>query len=145
MVVILTAVFNRHWPLDHAVPSVEKIVYSTCSIHPEENEQVVAAALQSTEATDGVFVLAPRAAVLPAWPRRGQPGILDDTGGCYGSSGLCCWANYSFIRKQRKLSYGALPEKTRQMASSSRASYVVVAHIRLRETQRRPSQDVIIF
>jgi len=67
--------------LRHAMkfPSVEKIVYSTCSIHPEENEQVVAAALRSTEATAGVFVLAPRAAVLPAWPRRGQPGILHDT------------------------------------------------------------------
>jgi putative methyltransferase len=59
-------------------PAVEKIVYSTCSIHPEENEQVVLAALKSTEAIAGGFKLATRAEVLPAWPRRGQPGILSD-------------------------------------------------------------------
>jgi hypothetical protein len=62
------------------VPRIEKIVYSTCSIHPEENEQVVAAALRSTEAIAGGFRLAPRSAVLPEWPRRGQPGNLDDAG-----------------------------------------------------------------
>lgn len=73
--------------LGNAVPRVEKIVYSTCSIHPEENEQVVAAALRSSEATAGGFTLAPRSVVLPEWSRRGQPGILDDTGGCYGFSG----------------------------------------------------------
>jgi putative methyltransferase len=67
----------------HVVPGAEKIVYSTCSIYPEENEQVVAAALRSPEATAGGFKLAPRALVLPAWPRRGQPGILDDAGGYY--------------------------------------------------------------
>ncbi|KAI0292127.1 S-adenosyl-L-methionine-dependent methyltransferase [Russula brevipes] len=66
--------------LRHAMrfPGAEKIVYSTCSIYPEENEQVVAAALRSPEATAGGFKLAPRALVLPAWSRRGQPGILDD-------------------------------------------------------------------
>jgi len=66
--------------LRHAMkfPRIEKIVYSTCSIYPEENEQVVAAALRSTEATAGGFRLAQRSAVLPEWPRRGQPGILDD-------------------------------------------------------------------
>jgi len=67
--------------LRHAMkyPTVEKIVYSTCSIHPEENEQVVLAALQSAEAIAGGFNLASRAEVLPSWPRRGQPGILNDT------------------------------------------------------------------
>jgi len=66
--------------LCHAMkfPRIEKIVYSTCSIHPEENEQVVAAALRSTEAIAGGFRLAPRSEVLPEWPRRGQPGNLDD-------------------------------------------------------------------
>lgn len=66
--------------LRHAMkyPAVEKIVYSTCSIHPEENEQVVLAALRSTEAISGGFNLASRTEVLPAWPRRGQPGILND-------------------------------------------------------------------
>ncbi|KAI0249159.1 S-adenosyl-L-methionine-dependent methyltransferase [Lactifluus subvellereus] len=68
--------------LRHAMkyPAVEKIVYSTCSTHPEENEQVVRATLRSTEAAVGGFRLAPRAEVLPAWSRRGQPGILEDAG-----------------------------------------------------------------
>ena len=79
----LTTAHYRRWHLTDVVPSVEKIVYSTCSIHPEENERVVAAALRSTEATAGGFTLAPRATVLPTWSRRGQPGILDDTGGCH--------------------------------------------------------------
>ena len=92
-----------------AVPRIEKIVYSTCSIHSEENEQVVAAALQSIEATAGGFRLAPRSAVLPEWPRRGQPGILDDTGGYYGSSGR---GKLLTIPKPRKLSYGAHLGKT---------------------------------
>ena len=62
---------------------------------------MVVTALRSTEATAGGFTLAPRAAVLPAWSRRGQPGILDGTGGCYGSYGLpCCWANYLFMHRQ---------------------------------------------
>ncbi|KAI9512987.1 S-adenosyl-L-methionine-dependent methyltransferase [Russula earlei] len=59
-------------------PAVVKIVYSTCSIHPEENEQVVSAALRSTEAAASGFRLAPRTTVLPAWSRRGKPGILCD-------------------------------------------------------------------
>lgn len=61
-------------------------MYSTCSVYPEENEQVVQAALRSTEAAAGEFRLAPRAEVLPAWLRRGQPGILEDAGGCYAMS-----------------------------------------------------------
>ncbi|KAF8322477.1 S-adenosyl-L-methionine-dependent methyltransferase [Clavulina sp. PMI_390] len=56
-------------------PKMQKIVYSTCSIHAQENEHVVRAALKSTEA-DG-WVLAPRAQVLPAWPRRGIPEEID--------------------------------------------------------------------
>lgn len=74
---------NCH-PINEATdPAVEKIVYSTCSIYPEENEQVVLAALRSTEAIAGEFNLASRTEVLPAWPRRGRPGILNDAGGFY--------------------------------------------------------------
>ncbi|KAJ1965095.1 hypothetical protein GGI12_001011 [Dipsacomyces acuminosporus] len=53
-------------------PSVKRISYSTCSVHKEENEGVVARVLQS----QGEFVLAPREQVIPTWPRRG----LDDAG-----------------------------------------------------------------
>ncbi|KAG9013968.1 hypothetical protein FRB94_004348 [Tulasnella sp. JGI-2019a] len=56
-------------------PSVSKIVYSTCSVHPEEDEHVVRDALASLEGK-GFFGLAPRSLVLPEWPRRGLAGGL---------------------------------------------------------------------
>ena len=52
-------------------PSVQKIVYSTCSIHAVENEHVVFAALKSQQAIEGGFALAQRTRVIPTWPRRG--------------------------------------------------------------------------
>ena len=64
----------------YTVPSVQKIVYSTCSIHAIENEHVVLTALNSPEAKSGPFSLSPRTAVLPAWPRRGQADILPSPG-----------------------------------------------------------------
>jgi len=54
-------------------PSVKRIVYSTCSIHPAENEHVVSKALESSEAELVSFRLAPRSEVLSGWPRRGIP------------------------------------------------------------------------
>lgn len=62
------------------VASVQKIVYSTCSVHEAENEEVVAQALCSPEASSGKFVLCPRKYVLPSWPRRGFPTKLGETG-----------------------------------------------------------------
>ncbi|KAJ8586927.1 williams-Beuren syndrome critical region protein 20 copy A [Rhizopogon salebrosus TDB-379] len=60
--------------IKHAMkfPSVQKIVYSTCSVHATENEHVVGSALQSDEAKSRCFKLAPRGDVLPTWSRRGQ-------------------------------------------------------------------------
>ncbi len=52
------------------VPNVKRIVYSTCSIHTEENEQVVLNVL-STPASQS-FKLAKREHVLPSWTRRGK-------------------------------------------------------------------------
>ncbi|KAJ2003751.1 hypothetical protein H4R26_002906, partial [Coemansia thaxteri] len=53
-------------------PAVKRIAYSTCSIHAEENEGVVARVLQGqTE-----FALAGADQVIPSWPRRG----LEDAG-----------------------------------------------------------------
>ncbi|XP_062035656.1 28S rRNA (cytosine-C(5))-methyltransferase [Lepus europaeus] len=53
--------------LCHALtfPALQRLVYSTCSLCQEENEDVVQAALQQSS---GAFRLAP---VLPAWPHRG--------------------------------------------------------------------------
>ncbi|ORX38495.1 S-adenosyl-L-methionine-dependent methyltransferase [Kockovaella imperatae] len=53
-------------------PSVKRIVYSTCSIHPEEDEQVVQRALSSPLARKNSWILAQRSSVLPSWPRRGR-------------------------------------------------------------------------
>ncbi|BEI89673.1 uncharacterized protein CcaverHIS019_0210350 [Cutaneotrichosporon cavernicola] len=50
-------------------PAVKRIVYSTCSIHAEEDERVVVKALKSG---GGKWRVAPRASVLPAWERRGR-------------------------------------------------------------------------
>ncbi|EIW84228.1 williams-Beuren syndrome critical region protein 20 copy A [Coniophora puteana RWD-64-598 SS2] len=61
--------------IKHAMkfPAAQKIVYSTCSIHAEENERVVQHALSSEEAKVAGFTLAPSTSVLPSWNRRGLP------------------------------------------------------------------------
>lgn len=53
--------------LDHALtfPSLRRLVYSTCSLCQEENEDVVQEALQRC---GGAFRLAP---AMPTWPHRG--------------------------------------------------------------------------
>ncbi|XP_045675333.1 28S rRNA (cytosine-C(5))-methyltransferase [Phyllostomus hastatus] len=53
--------------LCHALtfPSLQRLVYSTCSVCQEENEDVVRDALQQSS---GTFRLTP---VLPSWPHRG--------------------------------------------------------------------------
>ena len=55
--------------VSHAMrfPAVFRVVYSTCSVHAEENEGVVARVLEANEA----FELA---MALPQWYRRGWPG-----------------------------------------------------------------------
>nr|VWO95893.1 N/A [Ganoderma boninense] len=53
--------------------SVQRIVYSTCSVHSKENEHVVRQALESDEAINGKFKLASQEEVLPTWHRRGIP------------------------------------------------------------------------
>ena len=60
--------------LSHALtfPAVERLVYSTCSVHAEENELVVARVLPLAHELG--FHLA---SALPAWPRRGLPGLCE--------------------------------------------------------------------
>ena len=69
-----------------AVPNAKRIVYSTCSIHTEEDEEVVMKALESPEARDFGWKIAPRSQVLPAWERRGRS---EATGGDKGESETC--------------------------------------------------------
>jgi putative methyltransferase len=50
-------------------PAAERVVYSTCSVHAEENERVVAAVMPA--ARELGYELA---AAIPSWPRRGWEG-----------------------------------------------------------------------
>ncbi|OBZ87903.1 25S rRNA (cytosine-C(5))-methyltransferase rcm1 [Choanephora cucurbitarum] len=62
--------------IEHAMkfPKAKRIVYSTCSIHAEENEHVVQKILKNHPE----FELAPRESILPTWPRRGIPSQIND-------------------------------------------------------------------
>lgn len=54
-----------------AFPGARKVVYSTCSIHPHENERVVVDLLTDPQVKEQGWTLADREVVLPLWPRRG--------------------------------------------------------------------------
>ncbi|CAG8509248.1 4898_t:CDS:2 [Scutellospora calospora] len=62
--------------LESLIHSVQKIVYSTCSIHAEENEHVIKRALDQTDH----FVLANKDVMMPSWPRRGISNEINDEG-----------------------------------------------------------------
>ncbi|KAI8078076.1 williams-Beuren syndrome critical region protein 20 copy A [Gilbertella persicaria] len=61
--------------IEHAMkfPRAKRIVYSTCSIHAEENEHVVKTILEQHPE----FELAPRDSILSTWHRRGIPAEID--------------------------------------------------------------------
>ncbi|KAK6458855.1 S-adenosyl-L-methionine-dependent methyltransferase [Scheffersomyces xylosifermentans] len=52
-------------------PAARKVVYSTCSIHPHENERVVVDLLTDPEIKGKGWRLETRDNVIPSWPRRG--------------------------------------------------------------------------
>lgn len=52
----------------NSVPAVERIVYSTCSIHQAENEDVIKSILP-VASSYGFQLATP----FPQWPRRGFP------------------------------------------------------------------------
>lgn len=59
--------------MKHALsfPKVHKVVYSTCSIHPHENERVVVDLLSDAEIQKQGWKLEKRQFVIPSWERRG--------------------------------------------------------------------------
>ena len=61
-------------------PSLQKVVYSTCSIHAQENENVVIRALATEEAKQHGWTLAPRRDVIPSWPVRGDKTACKNAG-----------------------------------------------------------------
>ncbi|CAM9349921.1 unnamed protein product [Phaeothamnion confervicola] len=54
-----------------SIPQVERVVYSTCSLHAAENEDVVARALAQQPQRTGVVGLFEVVPCLVGWPRRG--------------------------------------------------------------------------
>lgn len=59
--------------MKHALlfPKARKVVYSTCSIHPHENERVVVDLLMDPEIKSQGWKIAPRKVVISDWPKRG--------------------------------------------------------------------------
>jgi hypothetical protein len=121
------------------VPAVVKIVYSTCSIHAAENEDVVDQALRSEEAQTGNFRLAPRECALPTWTRRGIQEHLPNGGKC-----ATCRIFHQQPRlrslQMRILSFAAYQATTRQTGSSCRASYAAKSRKVLMRVRSRSSQ-----
>ncbi|KAG5358136.1 25S rRNA (cytosine(2278)-C(5))-methyltransferase [Yarrowia sp. B02] len=58
--------------------SAKKVVYSTCSIHNIENEEVVQKLLLDSQVAAEGWQLAPKVRVLPLWERRGDPTGFSD-------------------------------------------------------------------
>ncbi|SCU89768.1 LAFA_0E20736g1_1 [Lachancea sp. 'fantastica'] len=52
-------------------PSAKKLVYSTCSVHAEENERIVIDLLLDPKVKEAGWRVRKRAGVIPTWPRRG--------------------------------------------------------------------------
>uniref|UniRef100_A0A060T6R3 ARAD1B21296p n=1 Tax=Blastobotrys adeninivorans TaxID=409370 RepID=A0A060T6R3_BLAAD len=58
-------------------PSARRVVYSTCSIHDEENEKVVRRLLEDEKVKAQGWKLRERHETLPRWTRRGKPSVFD--------------------------------------------------------------------
>jgi putative methyltransferase len=59
--------------MKHALsfPNAKRVIYSTCSIHAQENERVVGDLLVNPDIKEAGWRLAKRSEILPTWERRG--------------------------------------------------------------------------
>lgn len=75
--------------MKHALsfPKARKVVYSTCSIHPHENERVVVDLLMDAQIKAQGWTLASREIVIPSWERRGWE--EEFTAICEGDKNKC--------------------------------------------------------
>lgn len=72
-----------------AFPNARKLVYSTCSIHAEENERVVIDLLRDLQVKEQGWRLCRRDQVIPTWERRGfEEEFLDFENGKELAEGL---------------------------------------------------------
>lgn len=78
-------------------PLATKVVYSTCSIHAEENERVVVDLLRDPVISQLGWTLADRKEVIPQWERRGWPeefrAIASEEEACEKLAGGCVRSN----------------------------------------------------
>ncbi|KAL0994496.1 hypothetical protein UPYG_G00123020 [Umbra pygmaea] len=101
------AAFQLHC-LNHALrfPRLQRLVYSTCSIHTEENEQVVAACLQQNRS----FRLVPG---LQQWPERGLPPFTQ----CLRASATKTLTHGFFVALLERHTAETLKEQAAQISS----------------------------
>lgn len=58
-------------------PNVKKVVYSTCSIHDEENEAVAKMLIEDEDVKKMGWRISKRENVIPSWPRRGHSHVFE--------------------------------------------------------------------
>ncbi|KAF6126114.1 NOP2/Sun RNA methyltransferase 5 [Phyllostomus discolor] len=120
--------------LCHALtfPSLQRLVYSTCSVCQEENEDVVRDALQQSS---GTFRLTP---VLPSWPHRGLntfPGAEH----CLRASPKTTLTGGFFIAVLERVEVSSSVSQAEVLAPELRSSSVTKRKKRRRKAAAAPS------
>ncbi|EGD81485.1 hypothetical protein PTSG_02202 [Salpingoeca rosetta] len=103
--------------VNHALsfPNVERVTYSTCSVHQEENEDVVAAVL----AANPSFELAE---ALPSWHRRGHSDTLPSAAMCVRTDPAQDFTNGFFVALFVRKPGAPRPQSQKQRTSKRNSS-----------------------